>query len=229
MGCPANKNLKMNNANKNDRASQNGSVTNSIDEFCAQTPEIIQPGTPLQPKDLSDCLTPPGFSRDSCLQPTHTIAIRKTLGQDYFRIHPEDGQEATFSLLLDEASEEFYLVASPVVPLLVEKDEPKFQQALLLPGVTATNQHFLFLCKVSGEQDRWYHGRLEAADRARTEWIRFYYSKRMKKYIMEPASTQTMEPQFLEMDHFEIVCKAFDDRIIRDESHPIIRRLQGKF
>jgi hypothetical protein len=169
------------------------------------------------------------------VQVTERVILHIRVGRppraSFFRVHPD--HEYTWSVHIiedDENRDQPYIVAPAIAEALGEGLAVRKAIALAM-----TRQGGLFLWTVrlpdsSGRLDNWSTTALEALKHARSNWTRLVASQAERCYIVsQPANPSAIpEPIWPDISMAEAVDKAFRDRIIRHESHPLIMRIVGR-
>ncbi len=124
---------------------------------------------------------------------------------------------------------EIYLVARSLWAALAT--ESTFCAKLLVPTVTRQGVLFLWPIRLPGPDGRiddWNRSALEAAELARTTWVRVQANMNLGAYEVVAAPGTTAEPAFPDKSLAEILKVAFKDRYIDTMDHPVLRRLRGE-
>jgi hypothetical protein len=99
---------------------------------------------------------------------------------------------------------------------------------------TAINrQGVLFLWPIrlpgaDGKIDEWSRSALDAADEAKTRWVRVTSNMSLGAYEVAVASAQVAEPDWPDLSFQEIIKIAFRDKMVSDWNHPVLQRLRGE-
>ena len=130
---------------------------------------------------------------------------------------------------LKEGDQETYLVAPDLWPEL--SSEPTFSPRLLVTSIN--RQGVLFLWKLrlpgaDGRVDDWSRSAMDAANEAKSRWVRTIANMSLGAYELTVASGQVAEPEWPELAFQEIIKIAFRDKMISDWNHPVLRRLRGE-
>jgi hypothetical protein len=160
-----------------------------------------------------------------------TVPVRKPSKEWFVRTHPDAGYwfpTAVLELKEDKDDREVYLVAPALRPEL--ESEPTFSPRLLV--TTINRQGVLFLWPIrlpgaNGKIDEWSRSALEAADEAKSRWVRVTSNMSLGAYEVSLAAGQVPEPDWPDNSMQEIIRIAFRDRMISDWSHPVLKRLRG--
>ena len=69
---------------------------------------------------------------------------------------------------------------------------------------------------------------MDAADEARTRWVRISANMSLGAYDVAVAPAQVAEPVWPDISFQEIIRIAFRDKMISDWDHPVLKRLRGE-
>ena len=156
-----------------------------------------------------------------------TIPVRKPGRQDFIRVHPGEDMCIQTAVLELKDDRETYLVDPDLWPELPSELAPK---ALF---TTINRQGVLTLWPVrlpgeDGRHDEWSRSALEAAEIAKTRWIRVVANMSLQAYEVYEAVGDFGDPDWPDVSFQRILEIAFKDRFIRTLDHPVIRRLRGE-
>jgi hypothetical protein len=124
---------------------------------------------------------------------------------------------------------ETYLVAPALWTGLAA--EPTFSSRLLVFAITRQHVPFIWpirLADSKGRIDDWSRSAMDAADEAKSRWVRITANMALGAYQIDVASGQLPEPAWPDATFQEIVKIAFRDKMISDWDHPVLRRLRGE-
>jgi hypothetical protein len=79
-----------------------------------------------------------------------------------------------------------------------------------------------------GRIDNWSRSAMDAANEARTRWVRITANMSLGAYDVAVASDQVAEPEWPDISFQEVLKVAFRDRMISEWNHPVLRRLRGE-
>lgn len=155
-----------------------------------------------------------------------TVPVRKPTRQEFVRVRPGDDwclQTAILELKEERIS---YLVDSALWAELPGEIVPKTL------FTTINRQGVLSIWPVKlpgpdGRQDHWSRSALEAADMAKTKWVRVAANMSLGAYEVFTASSDIQEPEWPDVSFRDILKIAFRDQYIRDFDHPVVHRLRG--
>lgn len=167
------------------------------------------------------------FAASVGVKKLHTIIpVRKPNRQDFVRTHPDDAYKLeTFVLEFKEEGETYI-----VDPALWDELANELKPVALF--TTINRQGVLFLWAVPLPRDSranaWHLSALDAAMRARTQWVRVSANMSLGAYEVHVAVADIPEPNWPELSMQEIVQTAFRERFIRSPDHPALKKLRGE-
>ena len=185
--------------------------TNTIDKPTIKVPDIPTRRT----QDFGSLLPNSNDSR--------VPEVRKPDRQWLIRVHPT--WKLRCVLFEDSIDQSIYLVR-----WYLKKDYPDVLQDKIIYAAITQRDKVLFFWHLSlGNMNNTYNRTAkEASELAKTTWIRVSSDKNSRTYKTYPGQNQTEEPQFpsdKELD--ELLLRAFEGKTIKDEDHPVLRRLRG--
>ena len=97
----------------------------------------------------------------------------------------------------------------------------------------AVNRHgipFLWALRLpkDGRRNLWNDSAMNAAEHAIRRWVRVRSDMQGGQYTILAAKVDFGEPKRLECTFQEILQRAFRDRIIADNNHPVLRQFRGE-
>lgn len=158
-----------------------------------------------------------------------TIPVKKPVKEWFVRTHPGEEYRLQTAVLELKEDREIFLVD----PVLWQElsTESTFSPRMF---VTAMNkQEVLFLWPIrlpgaDGRIDEWNRSALEAADLARTKWVRVAANMSLGAYDVFEATGDLAEPKWPEMPLGDMLRIAFKDKFIESPDHPVLRKLRGE-
>jgi hypothetical protein len=157
-----------------------------------------------------------------------SASARKPHRQEFFRTHPDAGMSIEVALLDLKAEGQIYLVDPALAPYLPGEAVPK----ILFTTITSHGALFLWPIKLPDERGRlddWNAVALEAAERAKSNWIRLMANKGAGTYDVLEAAATFPDPVWPEATLQKLLELAFRDRFIDDMNHHVLRALRGEF
>lgn len=158
-----------------------------------------------------------------------TVPVRKPTKEEFVRVRPEpEYMLDTLALELKE-SRETYLVAPALWGEL--SAERTVSPRRLLTAVNRQGVLFLWPLRLpadDGRQDRWSESALEAAERAKSEWVRVLSNMSLGAYVFETPRGEVPQPEWPQMTFREALRLAFRTAYIDSTDHIVLRRLRGE-
>ncbi len=158
-----------------------------------------------------------------------TIPVRKPSKEWFVRTHPDPAYRLQTAVLELKEDREIYLVAPALWPELAS--EPTFSPRLLVTAINRQGVLFLWPIRLPGADgkiDDWSRSALDAADEAKSRWVRITANMSLGAYDVAVASGQVAEPAWPDITFQEIIKIAFRDKMISDWNHPVLQRLRGE-
>ncbi|MCA9467918.1 MAG: hypothetical protein KC643_21075 [Nitrospira sp.] len=156
-----------------------------------------------------------------------SVPIRKPDSQVFIRVHPDDAFYLETTLLELKEERETYLVDPSLRADLSGEIVPKALYTCLTPQGTL----FLWPVKLpspDGRLDSWNSSAHRIAKLAKTQWVRVVSNRQLQGYEPFAAVNPFSEPEWLDLDFQAILQLAFQDRIIQDPNHPVLKKLRGE-
>ncbi|MDF1552455.1 MAG: hypothetical protein P1P84_05300 [Deferrisomatales bacterium] len=95
--------------------------------------------------------------------------------------------------------------------------------------VTTRGEHFIWLAKLPAHaDDDWGYTRLQALRASKKCWVRLVGDREQGCYRVIEATGDLAQPVWPEESLSTILERTFEDRIIRDLDHEVLRRLRGE-
>jgi hypothetical protein len=156
-----------------------------------------------------------------------TVPVRRPNRQDFSRVHPDESYRLTPAAIIDiKEDREVYLV----MPNMAKELPGEFAAATLFTAITRQGVLFIWPVKLpglDGKYNPWHQSAAEAAERARTRWIRITSNMNLGAYEISEATGNWPEPEWPKVLFQEILKIAFRGRFVDTPDHPLIRRLKG--
>ena len=155
-----------------------------------------------------------------------TVPVRKPDRQWFIRVHPDPAWHLETAVLELKEERETYLVDPDVHAELPGELVPK----VLVTAVNRQGVVFIWPLRIPDEDGRgnaWHRSALEAADLAKTMWVRIAANMSLGAYDVFEATADLPDPDWPETGFSSLVDIAFKERYIRSLDHPVIRRLRG--
>ncbi len=155
-----------------------------------------------------------------------TIPIRKPNRQEFVRVHPNDNFAFQAGILEIKDENEIFIVDKNLLHELPGEIVPK----ILVTTINRQGTLSLWPIKLpdnDGRIDQWNHSAMDAASRAKKQWIRMAANRNLGAYEIFVATGDLPEPEWPDMDMQAILNIAFRDRIIKNMDHSAVKRLRG--
>jgi hypothetical protein len=161
------------------------------------------------------------------------IEVKKPGKQQFVRIHPSEEYRHVAALITDELDGGTrYLIDTAFLPRLQKLDIPYDLEQLFL-YVTRQGELGFWPIKLrkNNKKNTWLESATGAADKGMTTWVCIVSKSRENRYQAYEAKGEFLDPDWRKLTQgktvYELLRIAFEDRLISDESHPLIQRLLG--
>lgn len=181
---------------------------------------------PLNPEDLTSFSISSAFHSSIAKKVLTTVPVRKPLPGSFIRTHPDNGCWQKFGILELKELGKTYLVDPSVAAALSEEGETTLKTAILVLCVDRRGNPFLWPLKVSDRYCDWHSSALQAAEHAKSKWVRVDSNMSAGCYDTV-VSTSTAQPAWPSESYREILSLAFRGRVIKSYDDPIIQELRG--
>lgn len=154
------------------------------------------------------------------------VPIRKPNRHEFFRTPVEPGMWFDTGVFEDKEERDTFSVTPAMREALVGEIRP----VILVPTITRQGVLLLWPLKLPTEGQRhngWADTAREAAELAKTKWVRLAADMGLGGYRIYKAEGELSEPSWPDKPLTEIMQIAFRDRIVDSENHPVVRRLRG--
>jgi len=157
-----------------------------------------------------------------------TVPVRKPNRHEFVRVHPDASYrlEPAATIELKVERETYLLTPSMALAL---PDE--FSPAALLTTINRQGVLFLWPLKlpgVDGKENEWHRSAREAAEKAKTDWVRVKSNMSLGAYELFVAQGDLPDPEWPDLPFKEILRIAFQERYVDHPDHPLIKRLLGE-
>jgi hypothetical protein len=196
---------------------------------------VVIPSSTSKPVEPLDPFDPAGFriSQDfganlGVKKHLTTVPKRKPDKASFVRTHPDPAFTLSTYVIELKEDQELYLVAPVLWPELAS--ESTFTPKMLVTSVNRQGVLYLWPIRLPGPDgkiDSWSRSALEAAEIARTTWVRVQANMSLGAYEVV-SSSLTAQPVFPDLSMAEILKIAFKDFYITDLDHPVLRKLRGE-
>jgi hypothetical protein len=155
------------------------------------------------------------------------IAIRKPNVNEFARVHPDPAMSLATTICVD-AERDAYFVAPALRNVMVAGG---LKAILLVVTVNQRGLPFLWplaLGDGTGRRNGWHDSAREAAELAKTEWIKIVSDMPAGQYRIYRAKGKLPEPVFPTGKTMEELLRlAFRGRVIDNENHPVVKQALG--
>jgi hypothetical protein len=158
-----------------------------------------------------------------------TVPVKKPSKEWWVRTHPNPDYRLSTAVLELKEDRETYLVAQPLWPGLAS--EPTFSPRLLVSAINRQGVLFLWPIRLPGSDgkvDDWSRSAMDAANEAKTRWVRVSADMSLGAYRVDVATGRLPEPEWPDITPQGIIDVAFRDKKIADWKHPVLQRLRGE-
>ena len=156
-----------------------------------------------------------------------SVPVRKPGRQEFFQTHPDITMWLETIVLELKEDRLTYLVEPSLAPYLPGEAVAK----VLVPAITTHNAVFLWPIKLEDERgrlDEWNTVALEAAERARSKWIRLIANMGAGTYDVLEAAGVFPDADWPDLSLQRILSIAFKDRVIESMDNLVLKRLRGE-
>ena len=157
-----------------------------------------------------------------------SVQVRKPHRQEFCRAHPDAAMALEAAILEFKLDRQSFIVLPELAPYLPGEAVSK----LLVTTISNHGGLFLWPIRLADDQgrlDEWNVVALEAAERAKTRWVRLMANMGAGTYDVLEAAGQFPDPIWPDVTLKKLLEIAFKGRIIDSMEHPILRRLRGEF
>jgi hypothetical protein len=190
----------------------------------AATAPIIEGPDPFDPASLR---LSEDFSRSAGVEKVLTrVPVRKPNKHEFVRVRPDDGFRVDVAMVELKAEREFYALTLPVAESLPGEWQPyRIFTAISRQGVV-----FLWPCRLPDPErpNPWHETLLEAADLARSNWIKVWSNMHLGGYEIARAVGDLPEPVWPQHPFRKLLEVGFGKNLVTDLDHPLIGRLLGR-
>jgi hypothetical protein len=157
-----------------------------------------------------------------------TIPVRKPAKEWFVRVHPDPQYHLHTAVIELKEVGEVYIVSRQLWPDLA--GESTFSSKMLF--LTINRQQVVFFWPVrlpstDGRVDAWSKSAFEAAQMAKTTWVRMSPDQSLGAYNVLYAD-HAAQPVFPDLPMSDLLRIAFKDRYIDTWTHPVLQQLRGE-
>ena len=154
------------------------------------------------------------------------VPVRKPGGQEFFRVHPDEGYRLETGIIDLRDDREAYLIH----PQLREELADEIRFVRLYTCISRAGAVFLWAVPLPGPDGRrlgWHDSAHAAAELATKQWTRIKADMSAGQYETSVAAAEIPEPEWPESPFKELLRLAFKDAFIDSVDHPVVQRLRG--
>lgn len=158
-----------------------------------------------------------------------TVRVDKPPKRKFFRTHPGDDYTLDVRAYVyeDGVDKKTYLV----VPALREELYDVTTRLRLVTYITKRDVVGIWPLRIpdsDGAGASWHNSALEAAEIAKTRWVRIEAKRDLSAYEIIAARGALAEPKWPDKTFRDLMRIGFKDRVIEKLDHPVIRELNGE-
>ena len=153
------------------------------------------------------------------------VPVRKPGVSEFVRVSPHPEMSIATSIFLDP-EREVYLVMPALRNILVAGVKPM----MLVTAINQRGQVLLWpiaLGDSTGRRNVWHETAREAAELAKTEWVKVVADMPSGCYRIYPALGALPDPVWPDSPLSELLRLAFRNRIVDCEDHPVVKQSLG--
>src|SRR5690242_5298341 len=154
------------------------------------------------------------------------VPVRKPTRTEFVRVNPDPGLTLATAVFADKEERETYLVPPAMQTELIGELKP----VLLSTAINRQGVTFLWpvpLPDESGRRSAWSETAREAAELAKTDWVRIAADMQLGAYRLYKAEGELSDPVWPAKTLSELLEIAFTGRVIDSPNHPVLKRLRG--
>jgi hypothetical protein len=156
-----------------------------------------------------------------------TVPVRKPSPQDFVRVRPEPAYRENFPMIELKDEREEYIVVADLVPELVGE----FVTKTLFTAINRQGTVFFWPVRLpspDGKDLDWWRSSREAAELAMKSWVRVRANMNVGAYDIFQAVSVLSDPDWPQLEFWDLIKIAFRDHLIDRIEHPVIKRLRGQ-
>jgi len=154
------------------------------------------------------------------------VPVRKPDRHDFVRTHGSPDYRLDVAMVELKADREFYLL----MPTVAEALPGEWQPYRLFTAINRQGVVFLWPCRLPDTErpNAWHETLLEAADLARSDWIRVSANTHLGGYEISRAVGELSDPVWPPHAFRKLLEVAFGKNLVTDLDHPLVGRLLGR-
>jgi len=173
-------------------------------------------------------LAPDAAALDGVREVLSHVPVRKPLRTEYLRVHPDPEMVLATAVFFDKEERDEVFIVTPGMRAVMAGE---LKSVLLATTVTRQGVTFLWPVPLPGANGRtyaWWETARQAAELAKTTWVRVASDSDLGAYRIFVAEDQLPDPAWPDMPLSRLLEIGFRDRVIAGVDHPLVRRLRGK-
>lgn len=190
-------------------------------------PSVIKPEVLDLFTDISKLRINP--TQEIGLRKIITFQVRKPNPEEFFRVHSESSYTLATFLIEAKDSRETFIVSPELWNSLAT--EPQLSPRNLVFCASRQGAFFVWPLKLpdpNGRENPWISSAHEAANLARSKWVRMASDMSQRSYVIFEAMAELPEPNWPADPFPEILRKAFQNKVISNENHVVLKTLRGE-
>ena len=200
--------------------------TNRVKDTEKPAPDIYDPFAPENLKLSQEFL-----DRTMTTALLTTIPVEKPGDQEFIRVHPDVAYRHVAALIThqDERGAR-YLIHPTFLPQI---GNIKFHLEQLYLYTTRQGKLAFWPIKLpkDNRENTWLESAVAAAEAAMEEWVCIASNQQSKMYITSKAMGEFPDPDWRAITQgksvYQLLAIAFKERLIQNETHPVIQKLRG--
>lgn len=154
------------------------------------------------------------------------VPVRKPTKQEFVRVHPDPGYRLDTAVIDVKDDREMFLLT----PDMWDQLPGEWIPVRIFTAINRQGVVFLWPCRLpdpDGKPNPWHETALSAAESSITAWTKVVADMDLGGYQTYQAQAELPEPVWPEHSFNQLLKVGFGDRFIKDESHPVVKRLLG--
>ena len=186
-------------------------------------PIVFLPKSGLRIEDFQ--LSQDTYSEIEVVEVASAYEIRKPKREEFIRTHSDQNSHFVVGVIKEKTgmNEKLWLATEKIMKACPE-------EAItinLRVTINRLGQVFLWPLNLGGS-NLWNQSALQAAEQAKTNWVRLISNREEGRYQVMVAKGELPDPVWPEYDLWEMIQLGFGDRIIADINHPYLQQLRGE-
>jgi hypothetical protein len=157
-----------------------------------------------------------------------TVPVRKPNKQEFVRVHADSAYCPSGLAMVELTEEREAYLLTPDVALALSGE---FSVVTLYTTVSRQGVVFLWPVKLpgaDGQANPWHASAADAAERAKSQWLRVQANRSLGAYDQFVALGSLPDPEWPDAPFNELLRIAFRDRLVSSHEHPLLDVLYGR-